>query len=61
MAQRTELCKSGMAIIMISSETPEIMGISDRIITVHEGRITGEVKRSEFNQEKIMFMAIGGN
>ena len=55
-----EFCKAGLAIIMISSETPEIMGISDRIIVVHEGTITGELKREEFNQEKLMFMAIGG-
>jgi ABC-type sugar transport system ATPase subunit len=54
------LCREGKAIIMISSETPEIMGISDRILTVHEGRITGEIERREFDQEKIMYMAIGG-
>lgn len=55
-----ELCKSGLAIIMISSETPEIMGIADRIVTVHEGRVTGELEREAFDQEKLMFMAIGG-
>ncbi len=55
-----ELCGKGMAIIMISSETPEIMGISDRIITIHEGRISGEIERRDFDQEKIMLMAIGG-
>jgi ABC-type sugar transport system ATPase subunit len=54
-----DLCKSGLAIMMISSESPEIMGISDRIIVVHEGKITGECMRSDFNQEKIMCCAIG--
>ena len=55
-----ELCENGMAIILISSETPEIMGISDRILVVHEGTITGEIKRKEFDQERIMHLAIGG-
>lgn len=56
-----ELCQSGMAVLIISSETPEIMGISDRILAVHEGRITGECLRSEFSQEQIMHYAIGEN
>lgn len=54
-----ELCMEGMAVLIISSETPEIMGISDRIIVVHEGRITGECTRDAFDQEKIMCYAIG--
>lgn len=54
-----ELCMEGMAVLIISSETPEIMGISDRIIVVHEGRITGECARGAFDQEKIMCYAIG--
>lgn len=54
-----ELCRKGMAVIMISSETPEIMGIADRIIVIHEGRITGECLRKEFEQETIMHYAIG--
>jgi len=55
-----DLCKEGLAIIMISSETPEIMGISDRILVVCEGRINGECSREEFEQERLMMMAIGG-
>lgn len=54
-----ELCMEGMAVLIISSETPEIMGISDRIIVVHEGKITGECARGAFDQEKIMCYAIG--
>ncbi|BFL48016.1 sugar ABC transporter ATP-binding protein [Lactonifactor longoviformis] len=54
-----ELCQKGMAVIMISSETPEIMGVSDRSLVVHEGRITGECERAEFKQETIMHYAIG--
>jgi len=55
-----EFCKAGLAIIMISSETPEIMGIADRIIVIHEGTVAGELERENFTQEKLMFMAIGG-
>lgn len=54
-----ELCMEGMAVLIISSETPEIMGISDRIIVIHEGKITGECTRDAFDQEKIMCYAIG--
>ena len=56
-----ELCRQGLAIIMISSEMPEVMGISDRIVVVHEGRVMGECLREDFSQERLMMMAIGGN
>ena len=55
-----ELCRQGMAIVMISSEMPEVMGISDRIVIIHEGRVSGECARRDFSQEKLMLMAIGG-
>ncbi len=48
------MAKEGRAVIMISSELPEVMGMSDRIMVMHEGRITGEVKRSEATQTLIM-------
>lgn len=51
--------KQGMSIIMISSEIPEIMGMSDRIIVMHEGKITGEIKGNESSQESIMRYAVG--
>jgi ABC-type sugar transport system ATPase subunit len=60
----SELAKSGKGVIVISSEMPEIMGISDRIMVMCEGRITGELKRDEFSQEIIMqyaSTALGGN
>lgn len=53
----TNLASEGKAIIMISSEMPEVMGMADRIIVMHEGRMTGEVERAEFTQELIMEMA----
>ncbi len=55
----TELAKAGKAIIMISSELPEILGMSDRILVMHEGRKTGELAREEATQEKIMNLATG--
>lgn len=49
-----ELTERGIAIIMISSELPEILGMSDRILVIHEGKIAGELTRSEATQENIM-------
>ena len=51
------LVEQGMSIVMISSDLPEILGMSDRIYVVSAGRITGEVSRAEANQEKIMQLA----
>lgn len=52
-----ELAKQGKAIIMVSSEMPEILGMSDRVIVMCEGRVTGEVKRADATQEVIMELA----
>ena len=49
-----DLAAQGMAIIMISSEMPESVNMCDRIIVMNEGRITGELDQSEFDQEKIL-------
>jgi ribose transport system ATP-binding protein len=56
-----ELTDRGVAIIMVSSELPEVLGMSDRILVVHEGKITGELKKEEATQEKIMTLATGGH
>jgi ABC-type sugar transport system ATPase subunit len=53
----TELAKQGKGIIMISSELPEVIGISHRILVMHDGRITGEVDPLKTNQEEIMHLA----
>lgn len=52
-----ELVKQGKVVIMISSEMPELMGMSHRIIIMHEGRISGEILRKEATQELILEMA----
>jgi ribose transport system ATP-binding protein len=54
------LTSEGVAIIMISSELLEILGMSDRILVMHEGRITGEFTAEEATQEKILHAALGG-
>ena len=56
-----ELVDHGVGIIVISSELNEIMGICDRILIMHEGRFTGELKIEEATQEKIMHYATGGH
>ena len=53
----TLLARQGVAVIMISSEMPEILGMSDRIMVMHEGHVTGFLDRSEADQVKIMDLA----
>jgi len=55
-----ELAERGVAIIVVSSDLPEVMGVSDRILVIHEGKINGELQKKEFDQEKIMTYATGG-
>ena len=54
------LVSEGKAVIMVSSELPEVMGMSDRIIVMHEGYMAGEFKRDEVEREAIMMAASGG-
>ncbi len=56
----TELARNGIAIIMISSELPEFIGMCDRAYTMFEGRITGELSREEMTQENIVMLSTGG-
>jgi ABC-type sugar transport system ATPase subunit len=55
-----DLAKEGKAILLISSELEEVLSMSDRIVVMREGHITGEFGRSEANQEKVMTAATGG-
>lgn len=54
-----ELTKQGKSIIMISSEMNELLGMSDRIIVIHDGEIAGELSKKDANQEKILSLASG--
>ncbi len=56
-----ELVKSGVAVVMISSELPEILGMSDRILVMHEGKFTGEMIYEDATQESVMHLATGGH
>ncbi len=53
------LAKEGLAIVMVSSELPEIIGLSDRILVLHEGKSTGEFTRTDVTPEKVMAAATG--
>ena len=55
-----QLAEAGVAILMISSELPEVIGMADRVLVMHEGRITGEVNKNNMTQENIMHYATGG-
>jgi len=56
-----KLAKEGLAIVLVSSELPEILGMSDRVIVLHEGRMTGEFVRADATPEKVMAAATGNN
>ena len=56
-----DLAAQGVGVLMISSELPEILGVSDRILVMHEGRVTGAFTRAEATQDKIMHAATGGS
>jgi len=58
-AQINKLAESGLAIILVSSELPEVLGLSDRVIVLHKGRVTGEFKRGEATPEAVMSCATG--
>jgi inositol transport system ATP-binding protein len=53
----TELARDGVAVIMISSEMPEVLGMSDRVMVMHEGRVTGFLDRAEASQIRVMELA----
>ncbi len=55
-----DLAAKGVAIILVSSELPEVLGMSDRIMVVHEGKVTGIIDANEADQEKVMTLATGG-
>ncbi len=58
-AEINKLAKEGLAIVMVSSELPEVLGLSDRVLVLHEGKLTGEFSRTEATPEKVMVAATG--
>jgi len=57
--QINRLAAEGMAIVLVSSELPEVLGLSDRVLVLHEGRVTGEFGRAEAVAEAVMACATG--
>ena len=55
----SELAGQGVAVLMISSELPEVLGMADRVLVMHEGRITGELSRADANEESVIRLATG--
>jgi ABC-type sugar transport system ATPase subunit len=55
-----DLVDQGVCVMMISSELPEVLGMSDRILVIHEGQITGGFKRDDATEEKVIYYATGG-
>ena len=57
--QLNRLVEKGMAIVMVSSDLPEVIGMSDRVLTLHEGKLSAELSGPDMTQEKIMMAATG--
>lgn len=55
----TRLVQEGKSILMISSEMEELLGMSDRIVVLHEGRVSGELAKEEFSQDRVLELASG--
>jgi ABC-type sugar transport system ATPase subunit len=57
--QINKLAKDGLAVVLVSSELPEVLGLSDRVLVLHEGRVTGKFTRAEATPEAVMSCATG--
>jgi rhamnose transport system ATP-binding protein len=55
----SSLAADGLAVVMVSSELPEVLGMADRVIVLREGRIAAELARAEATEESVMYAAIG--
>lgn len=56
-----DILEQGAAIIMVSSDLPELLAMSDRILVLREGNMMGELSHEEATEEKVMFLSTGGN
>ncbi|WP_245871396.1 sugar ABC transporter ATP-binding protein [Asanoa hainanensis] len=55
----SELAANGVAVLMVSSELPEVLGMADRVLVMHEGRLVADIARAEADEESVMFAATG--
>ncbi len=53
------LTRRGVAVLMISSDMPEVLGMADRIVVMHEGRVSGELPAAAATQEQLLELAMG--
>ena len=60
-AEINKLAKQGLAIVLVSSELPEVLGLADRILVLHDGRVAAELSRQDATPEKVMAAATGNN
>jgi ribose transport system ATP-binding protein len=58
-AKLRQASNEGMAVLLISSDMEEVLGVSDRIAVMHEGRISGELERSQFSEQNVLRLAVG--
>ena len=58
-AALSDLVRNGMAVLMISSELLEVLGMADRVLVMHEGRISADIGREQASEERIMRAALG--
>jgi rhamnose transport system ATP-binding protein len=56
----SDLAARGIAVLMISSELSEVLGMADRVLVMHEGRLTAELAKEEATEEKVLQAATGG-
>ena len=59
-ALMNDLAKEGVAVMVVSSDLPEVLGVSDRILVMYRGLVVGELARAEASEEKILTLATGG-
>ena len=55
----SELAADGVAVLMVSSELPEVLGMADRVLVMHEGRLVADIPRGRADEESVMFAATG--
>ena len=60
-SRMNQLAAQGVAVLMISSDLEEILGMSDRVLVMHQGRLAGELSRSQLSEEAVMRLATGMN
>jgi rhamnose transport system ATP-binding protein len=55
----SQLAADGLAVVMVSSELPEVLGMADRVLVMHEGRLTADIARADADEESVMRAATG--